>query len=213
MTGFFKKEWYLIAKQLRFWVFFLLIYSALSTTGIWGGSMMAAMICVILFSAPMSLFSQDRMSHWDAFSAALPDGRRSAVRARYLFTLLLSVCCVLFAAAASGLLYAFGLGTDTGLAELLVSGSASVALCLFFTAVLLPLLYRFGPEKARFIIILIYLILLGLVVGFFSLIPEAVIDDIGKNLHSLLPLLALLLLASLYGSYRLSLSVVRRQEF
>ena len=160
-----------------------------------------------------NLFSQDRMSHWDAFSAALPDGRRSAVRARYLFTLLLSVCCVLFAAAVSGLLYAFGLGTDTGLAELLVSGSASVALCLFFTAVLLPLLYRFGPEKARFIIILIYLILLGLVVGFFSLIPEAVIDDIGKNLHSLLPLLALLLLASLYGSYRLSLSIVRRQEF
>lgn len=210
MTGFFKKEWYLIAKQMRFWIFFLLIYSALSATQIWGGSMMASMLCVILLSAPMSLFSQDRTARWDGFSAALPDGRRHAVQARYLFTLLLSVCCILFAVAVSALFYALGLGAENNLAELLAGGIASVALCLFFTAVLLPLLYRFGPEKARFLIILIYLVLVVTVIAFFSLVPQDVIAEMSGLFLSLL---ILLLLVSLYGSYRLSLSIVRGQEF
>ena len=105
MKGLLKKEWYIMAKQMRFWIVLVLVYSALSVTGVWGSGMMSAMVCVILFTAPMSLFTQDRMSHWDAFAAALPNGRRAAVKARYFFSLALALFCIVLVMACSALLY------------------------------------------------------------------------------------------------------------
>lgn len=214
MKGLLRKEWYILAKQMRFWIILMLIYSALSVTVDWGSGMMSAMVCVVLFTAPMSLFTQDRMSHWDAFAAALPNGRRAAVKARYLFTLVLALFCIVLVMACSALLYLLGLAENVNWAELLVTGGLSIFLSLFFISILMPLLYRFGPDKARVMIIIVYLFVFLGVIGFFTLLPEGAVDNLDVKFYLLLPVVLLVVLvAALCLSYRISLAIHQKQEF
>ena len=214
MNGLLKKEWYIMAKQMRFWIVLMLVYSALSVTGVWGSGMMSAMVCVILFTAPMSLFTQDRMSHWDAFAAALPNGRRAAVKARYLFSLALALFCIVLVMACSALLYLLGLAENANWAELLVTGGFSVFLSLFFISILMPLLYRFGPDKARIMIIIVYLFVFLGVIGFFMILPEGTVENLETKFYLLLPVVLLVVLAAaLCLSYRISLAIHQKQEF
>lgn len=214
MKGLLRKEWYILAKQMRFWIILILIYSALSVTVDWGSGMMSAMVCVVLFTAPMSLFTQDRMSHWDAFAAALPNGRRAAVKARYLFTLVLALFCIVLVMACSALLYLLNLAENVNWAELLVTGGLSVFLSLFFISILMPLLYRFGPDKARVMIIIVYLFVFLGVIGFFTLLPEGAVDNLDVKFYLLLPVVLLVVLvAALCLSYRISLAIHQKQEF
>ena len=99
-------------------------------------------------------------------------------------------------------------------AALLVTGGLSVFLSLFFISILMPLLYRFGPDKARIMIIIVYLFVFLGVIGFFTLLPEGAVDNLDVKFYLLLPVVLLVVLvAALCLSYRISLAIHQKQEF
>ena len=78
----------------------------------------------------------------------------------------------------------------------------------------MPLLYRFGPDKARIMIIIVYLFVFLGVIGFFMILPEGTVENLDTKFYLLLPVILLVVLAAaLCLSYRISLAIHQKQEF
>lgn len=94
----------------------------------------------------LSLFSVDNACRWDFYAATLPVSRRAVVTAKFL---LLGLCV------AAGQVYSLVMAPVAYLVvgvplmeSVLTSLLAALVLVVYF-AVMLPLTYAFGPEKAR----------------------------------------------------------------
>ncbi len=154
MTGFLKRDFYLISGTLRFYILFIGLLALFATFSDFNISFLSLYMVIFAMSGMMGLFSYDDMNRWQAYGAAVPAGRRAMVDARCLLAVLLAV----WVAAVQFLL------------ELLwrEEGALSMAatyggLSLFYAAVSLPVFYRFGGTKARTVMLAIVAALSSLI--------------------------------------------------
>ena len=91
----------------------------------------------------------DQLSQFDAYALTLPITRRQLVYGKYALTLLLVLCGI---ALSIGVFFLWPIGQS--LWQWLWSASLPVcSLGLLLVSILIPLVYRFGPEKSRFILL------------------------------------------------------------
>ena len=124
-------------------------------------SFLSSMLTVIFITVTVSSFSYDALVRWDRYALSLPVSRRDLVASKYLLAVVL---------AAVGAIAAFAMGVIMGLfhhdlvlEELGLSTVISVGGGLLIVAILLPLIFKFGVEKSRLMLIGVVLIPLGLV--------------------------------------------------
>ena len=96
---------------------------------------------------PMNVFAYDKQAKWDTYGLALPVGRTKTVAARYVCVLLLCLLSVGLTAILGMMLYAAGRVEEP--VEFLVSCSVTGLMAVLVNAIMLPFLYKFGPERAR----------------------------------------------------------------
>lgn len=212
MIGFVYKDFLLMRRQLTYILFLTVLYAVLCGTGVLGPFILPALVVIVSMIFPMSAFAYDEQARWDKFAAATPAGRRGMVAGRYLFALLL---VLLTSALVTVLLLIFGLlGLNDGTwAELFLPVPACAAVGLGMNAVLLPLLYKFGAEKARIIGIIVF----AAIVGGFLLLNYA--DASGNtpqrfdvSFPVVLLLLAVAVVAGFAVSFRIALGIFARKE-
>ena len=148
---------------------------------------------------PMTLLAYDQSGRFSAYSAALPVTKEQIVGGKYLIGLcgmVLAELLSMAALAAAQLLW----GTVT--VQLTVATLLQVAmLTLLGNIILLPLTYRFGYEKARYV----YYLSIGLLASFMGYFVSS-----GDNaLNSILPahgslLVLVVVLAAVLALYALS---------
>ncbi|MGN0706964.1 MAG: ABC-2 transporter permease [Faecalibacterium sp.] len=110
---------------------------------------------MLLGMLPMTLLSYDQTTGWNEYAGSLPVTREQLVGSKYLIGLI--VCGISVALAAVDTLAMGVLPGIVSRAEML-SVLVQVALAsLMGTMVMLPLVYRFGAEKAR----MVYMIFIG----------------------------------------------------
>ena len=148
---------------------------------------------------PMTLLTYDQNSRFSAYSAALPVTKEQLVGGKYLIGLcgmVLAELLSMAALAAAQLLW----GTVT--VQLTVATLLQVAmLTLLGNVILLPLTYRFGYQKARYV----YYLCIGLLaslMGYFVSSGDNALDSILTAQGSGLVLVAVL--AAVLGLYSLS---------
>ena len=95
----------------------------------------------------MNVFAYDKQAKWDTYGLALPVGRTKTIAARYLCVLLLCLLSVGLTAILGVMLYAAGRVEEP--VEFLVSCSVMGLMSVLVNAIMLPFLYKFGPERAR----------------------------------------------------------------
>jgi len=124
-------------------------------------SFLSSMLTVIFITVTVSSFSYDALVRWDRYALSLPVSRRDLVASKYLLAVVL---------AAVGAIAAFAMGVIMGLfhhdlvlEELGLSTVISIGGGLLIVAILLPLIFKFGVEKSRLMLIGVALIPLGLV--------------------------------------------------
>jgi len=145
VKGLIWKDLLILRKSLRTYLLMVLIYAALSLTGTFGGTFVA-MLCVMLLILPISAFAYDEMARWDRYAFSLPLGRERVVQARYGFVLLMALIA---AALGSSLSVVLSILTKEDLMLYLCTMLAALAIGLLVCAVLLPLCYKLGAERAR----------------------------------------------------------------
>ena len=144
MTGFLKRDFYLISGTLRLYILLIGLLALFATFSDFNISFLSLYMVIFAMSGMMGLFSYDDMNRWQAYGAAVPAGRRAMVDARCLLAVLLAV----WVAAVQFLL---GLLWRE-------EGALSMA-----AAVSLPVFYRFGGTKARTVMIAIVAALSSLI--------------------------------------------------
>lgn len=163
------------------------------------GVMLSAMVV-------LSSMAYDEQAKWDKYALTMPLSRRSLVGAKYLLGLL--------TVGAGGLLsLAVVVGTALFSGGSMTEGLASVGACLcvalLMQAVLLPCLYKFGTEKARMMMIVIFLLPTLGILALSKLglpMPE---EDFWIGLLIALPFAAAL---GYLLSYFISVSIFRKKE-
>ena len=214
MTGLIYKDFLALKGHLSTYVVFFVIYGGLCAAGVFSPSVLGGMVVLISIITPMTTVTSDDISRWNRFAVASPACRRGVVAGKYLFTLLM----VLLSTAVVSLLMAALSPTgrlDAPLGEVLLAVLACGGIALLMNAVVLPLLLKFGAEKARMVSMALFLA----VFGGFALVGLAVGNGFALPappawLMAALPgLLALLAVGGFVLSYFIAQAVYAKKEF
>ena len=147
MTGLILKDLLILRKTLRSYLLFLVVYAGIAFSGVWSADIVGVLMVVVVMMLPMNVFAYDKQCQWDTYGLALPVGRTKTVAARYLCVLLLCLGGIALTAVTGAALYAGGRIEDP--AEFMVSCAVMGLMAVLMNAIMLPFLYKFGPERAR----------------------------------------------------------------
>lgn len=147
MSGLILKDFLILRKTLRAYLLVWIVYAAIAFSGVWSADIVGVLMVVMVMMLPMNVFAYDKQCKWDAYSLALPVGRTKTVAARYLCVLLLCLFSVALTIIAGAGLYAAGRVEEP--ATFIVSCAVMGLVAVLMNVILLPFLYKFGPERAR----------------------------------------------------------------
>jgi len=210
MMGLILKDFLCLRKVLRSMLMVAAFYVALSFTDMFDLSIMAGIIVILLAIMPANCFSFDKAAGWDVYAGTLPVSRAQQVYARYLTILLLIALGWIFSLAVAVVGSFLGLIDDWNV--FLITSAAYALIALLFNAIMLPLLYKFGAERAR---VLFYGVIAGLALAGFLLVKalggvEALDSLEGSPVYVVLPFLGALLLFAL--SIPISLNIYQKKD-
>ena len=170
MTGLILKDFLILRKTLRTYLLFLAVYVVLAFSGVWSPEFVSGFVMVMIAVLPMNVFAYDKQAKWDTYGLALPVGRTKTVAARYLCVLILCLATVVLECVFGAVLFAAGKLEDVG--EYFFSGAVCGLMAALVNAILLPFLYKFGPERARIVLIGVVGIIFAALAAVFVVIPK-----------------------------------------
>lgn len=208
MKGLILKDLYITKNNSRFYLLFLGLFGIVSLTQGDGG-MSFLPFCVILCSVlVVSSLSYDELSKWDRLALCMPITRRQVVASKYLLHLIFTAVGVLLGLGIGVLSLLIHDGGDYMALLTLVATSAAIALT--YGALVLPLIFRYGPEKGRILLILLALVPAALVGTGASIGNGAPSAELISRLVYFAPAAAL----ALFGiSYPISVKIYEKKQF
>ena len=131
-------------------VFYIVLFSTMNDTSQFVSmiTMIMVLMCSILI---MNTFAYDELSKWDIYSLSLPITKFQLVLCKYLLTVSLSgvgvVLSIAFAVSKNAL------NVETWLGFYVAFGAA-----MLFSSILIPLLYKFGVQRARILLVCVLML-------------------------------------------------------
>ncbi len=209
MKGLLLKDFLLLKKTGRIFILLMGLYLVMTVFMDTDLGPLMVFICGML---SISTFAYDEQAKWDGYALTMPLSKRDLVCAKYILTILL---CLVGAVAGAILSIAGSLDAPvTDWNGILTASGIALCASYLFNSLALPLLYKFGAEKSRVILLACYAVpLIG---------ASLVMNELEKSTASLLrlqPLLnlgAILLpfvtIAALLISYFISLRIYGRKD-
>ena len=219
MKGLLIKDFLTLRSQGRLYLILMVFYFlfGISTKNL---SMMGAFLVLISTMLPITCLSYDESCKWDRFALTMPVSRLQMVLSKYLVGLILNLCTLAVVLAANLLAFSFSQAQFSGYATTKDVVLSTLAVCwvgLLIIAVLLPVMFAFGVEKGRYIMMAVFA-LCFIVPTFLSGVGAqlaAYLPDTAGPLPGWLPplLMAAALLAVWLLSVALSDRIYRKKEF
>lgn len=172
-------------------------------------SMMIPIYCMMLLFTAMSY---DEMAGFDKYALTLPVTRKELVKTKYVLLCLLFVAGILAGSLGSIVLRVF-LGSQMSLLEEAISAAAVSFLYLLAFEVLLPLVFRYGAEKARLFLAAVFLAAFALLYGGFTVVK---MTGVQVSLQLVLGVTCtgiVLVFAGFFISYGLSVRIISNKEW
>lgn len=211
MKGLMIKDFYILWKRGKILLAVLAVYTFMSFY-MSQSFTLSFMVVMISITLPMTAMAYDERGRFDAYACALPVSRTAVIRARYLMALLLILGGTVFSLAVS-VVFALVQGGGIQL-EAMVAAGASLLVALFYLSLILPFIVWLGTEKARIIMMAVFLVpFLSLflfeepIKRLINSLPE---ETLFRTAVIILPLAAVLFFVL---SYFISVRLYRRKEF
>lgn len=207
MRGIILKDLYLMNKYCRSYLFLTLLFIALSVVS--GENLVFAIYpSVVCGFVTVTLLSLDEKSRWLSYSASLPYTKGQIVSEKYLLGLVLQIAVL----ALTGIAQAVRMDRSGTLeAEpLFVLMALLTAVALMTSAVNLPLVFRFGCERAR----ILFYVLIGIICALGVVIPMFLNGEIMFRIDPVTVSAVAILIAAIgyVLSWILSVQIYKRRE-
>lgn len=214
MKGLILKDYYNIRHNAKSMLLILVVLavSFVPTSGVMGSIFVCAISCSIMI---VTTFAFDSSSRWTRYAMITPVSKKDLVAGKFV---VLAIFCI-----AGGL---FGLVVGTigglvmktivldlaGIGELLFSMLVSWAVSLILGSMSILVVFKFGAEKARLLLLVSYLIPAGICAGGYQLLASndaALTETLMAALPGCLPVIALLWC---FIMYRISCRIFEKKE-
>ena len=166
---------------------------------------------IVIMSVMMALtsFSYDSLAKWDSFGLSLPVTRKEAVAGKYILSLLLCLSGAILSFLMSSIILILKPVEGFGMKEHLLSIFGVVGVIMLFYSLVLPLIFKFGVEKSRFILLGVFAAPTAIVVSLSQLGIDLPSESEFLSALKLLPIFVVLA----YGiSYLLSVKIYTAKE-
>ncbi len=215
MLGFIKKDILMVRGNIKSLATILIMYGLL---GISENMDISFIIPFLSVTIMMSTFSYDSYNNFNAYSSSFPNGRTNSVKSKYLSTILMLLVLSIITITITLLISCF---KHTEINFMSFSNIiVTIPVTLIILALFYPIIYKFGIEKARiaiFVVVFVFTISIGLIIkGINSLNfdgTNSLINLIFSNKYILILLIAMIIILSVYLSYRISLKIYMKKEF
>lgn len=168
---------------------------------------LGGMIVLLMTMMSVSSFSYDDLAKWDKYALSLPISRKDMVMSKYL----LSIIFIAFGTVLSFVIvFAMSnIKNSVNLWELILQTYSLSAVAIIFISVLMPLLYKFGVEKSRIMIMAVFAIPTLLVVLLSKLGIAKPSED---QLMFLLKISPIILIAVVMVSVFISYNIYKKKD-
>lgn len=160
MKGLLLKDLFTLRKQGKVYLLllaFYLFYTILTKNV----SMMSSMIAMLCAIAPITTLAYDENCKWDRYALSMPISRKMIVLSKYVFGILLILISMVIVAPLSMMVVTYTREMELKPAIMIVLAVNGIA--ILFISILLPLLFKFGVEKGRLLMFVIFFIPLAFV--------------------------------------------------
>lgn len=199
---------FMLFKQfgLRFVFFIIAFYIAIPLIipdAIHSVSTLAGILCILFALLPISTFSYDENANWDRYALSMPITREMIVLGKYLFT---GIMVIIGGALMTLYLLIFGFFRSPEIIPQIFFGSIGyIGTSILSLCILLPVIFKFGPEKGRLSFMAVAVIIMASAYLFQDVPVSSIL-----SLSYLIPIL--LIAICVYVSYLISLRIFCNKE-
>lgn len=220
MKGLVYKDLIAFKSTIKAMLFMMLLYIVLGVMSGDGTVLYVTMAVVFTMMVPLTCAAYDEQCGWDLFGNSLPVSRAKTVIARYMTGIIVTLCVMLVIAAAQliGLLINH---TSINFYYFIVI----IAVSQLIHAIMNPIIYKFGAQKSRFVMMAVFLVPSLLVLIMTCILPVSARDWFIEYLDTFvstmqhipataIALIALLISTAVYViSIFISISIYKKKDF
>lgn len=211
MKGLILKDLLNLKSNMKVMILFMILFGYMSSIGDGNNSGFVGVIIVLCTTMIVSTFSYDDLNKWDSYVLTMPIKRNTIVLSKYLTMLIFSLMGVIFSLIIS-IINGYFKNTLI-LSETLIITGLILSISVCFASLILPLIYKFGTEKARLLMIASFLIPTAALLGLKNLLERfnsnVSIEIILNTLVYCLPFIAILFFVI---SYFISTKIYCKKE-
>lgn len=192
--------------------FIIYIIVFIPSSGVVNYIFVSTILCSVMI---VTTFSYDNMAGWNRYALVTPVSRRDLVAAKF-------IVLIIFSAIGAG----FGLITGTiggaamgkvtlnleGICELLFLTAAAAVIGEILGSVTIPLIFKFGAEKARILLIVSFMVPVAICMAIGLLLRRAGVQVTDRFMFILLCFSPVIAVVWSLGMYKISCAVFSKQE-
>lgn len=221
MSGLLIKDFRLLRGQVKSSFLYVIVIGVMFTFFTGNYQFWATYITIFIVSFCVGTVSYDEFDKGYAYLFTLPVSRRGYVREKYLFGMIMVTASCALSLALGGTVQLLRVQKEpVRPADMLYLAPVILLLGFVMLAVLLPVYLKYGAERGRMVILLVYLGIAVAVLGPLYLMQKAGIDpktldrELENMPRAVLAGAAALFLALLFaGSLAVSYHIMERKEF
>lgn len=203
MIGLILKDLMNLKKQFKVFGFIIIFYFIFSMATK-NNSMFGTMVTLVFAMLPITALAFDEKANWDKYALTMPVSRSEIVMSKYILGIISSLFATLLNFIAQILL-----GTKIN-DDSLIAIFAIFSVSLVFFSLLLPIMFKFGVEKGRMLMLVVLMLPTLLVLLLKNYLNITLTQDLLNKMMYGLPLLAIALIIL---SMLLSIIIYKNKEF
>ncbi len=206
MTGLIVKD-FLVSKRYMRTIFLLLAFYVLFSFAMGSSSFILFMTPLFFTMMTITSFAYDNAAKWNAYALTMPVTRGDLVFSKYIVSALYALSGCVLALAVSAVVDLVSGRPLTGELGMMVLGALGASLTII--SIVLPLIFKFGVEKARMMMVAVFVIPSVLAV----VLPQSGIPMPSEELLKSLAILSPFLVVAVFvGSYFLSNRIFSKKD-
>lgn len=156
MIGLLIKDFYSLRQYSKTVLILLAFFALISTMVDNPAVFMEGFIIYMSLTMTITSFSYDALAKWDRYALSMPVGRKEVVASKYLLSVILCLGGAIVSFLISAAVLKFNPVEGFGMREQIYLTVGIIGTAFFFSGILLPMIYKIGIEKARFLLVVVF---------------------------------------------------------